>query len=338
MENINKILSEIPESEKTATVVLLVEIIGVLQKEIQELKDEIARLKGNPPKPKLKPSTTSKIDKAVRKKTSRRKKRRAKKTVAVEIHNTVELHPENIPEGSEFLWYRDYTVQDIVIKANNTKYRRGVWKTPSGEIIRGKFPEPIKGHYGEKLKSYILYLYHELHVTQPLIFSHLNEIGVNISEGQINNILIENQDIFHNEKEELLEVGLRISPHIVSDDTGLRHKGKNGYCTHIGNELFAYFKSSDSKSRINFLEIMRGKNTDYCINGYAILYYEEQKLSNHKLMLLKRSKGKKFNTRSEWLTYLKQLGIRDEFHIKKATEGAPIHSFICLFTEWLSLA
>ena len=51
--------------------------------------------------------------------------------------------------------------------------------------------------------------------------------------------------------EKILETGLRYSNHICADDTGLRHKGKNGYSTHIGNQFFAYFKSSYSKSRLN---------------------------------------------------------------------------------------
>ena len=76
-------IPDIPESEKTPIVLLLLEIIENQRQEIQSLKDEIARLKGNPPKPKLKPSTTIEIDKAERaksaggaskKKTSRRKR------------------------------------------------------------------------------------------------------------------------------------------------------------------------------------------------------------------------------------------------------------------------
>ncbi|MEW6352477.1 MAG: hypothetical protein AB1646_25795, partial [Thermodesulfobacteriota bacterium] len=42
-------------------------------------------------------------------------------------------------------------------------------------------------------------------------------------------------------QDEILRVGLEISDYINVDDTGARHKGKNGYCTHIGNELFAWF-------------------------------------------------------------------------------------------------
>lgn len=86
----------------------------------------------------------------------------------------------------------------------------------------------------------------------------MHEHKIYISTGKVNDVLIKGNEIFHKEKELLLEIGLRISPYIVVDDTGMRHLGENGYCTHIGNEWFAYFESSYSKSRINFLEILRG--------------------------------------------------------------------------------
>ncbi len=44
--------------------------------------------------------------------------------------------------------------------------------------------------------------------------------------------------------------------YVHADDTGARHDGKNGYCTHIGNELFAWFSGTESKSRINFLSCL----------------------------------------------------------------------------------
>jgi len=77
-------IPDIPESEKTPIVLLLLEIIADCRLEIQQLKDEVARLKGNPVKPKLKPSKTIDLDKSERKsrsnnskkKTSRRKKRK----------------------------------------------------------------------------------------------------------------------------------------------------------------------------------------------------------------------------------------------------------------------
>ena len=84
--------------------------------------------------------------------------------------------------------------------------------------------------------------------------------------------MTEKHDSFHQEKEDILKTALTYSDYVVSDDTGARHAGKNGFCTHVGNEFFAYFKSSRRKNRINFLEILRGENTDYILNDDAFNY------------------------------------------------------------------
>ena len=49
-------IADIPEEERTPLVVTLIEIIQLQQEQIQALKDEIARLKGQKPRPKIKPS------------------------------------------------------------------------------------------------------------------------------------------------------------------------------------------------------------------------------------------------------------------------------------------
>ena len=89
-------------------------------------------------------------------------------------------------------------------------------------------------------------------------------MGIDISAGQLNNLLIEEKDRFHQEKDRILTVGLQVSGYINVDDTGARHEGKNGYCTHIGNESFSWFESTGSKNRINFLKLMRAGHSDYC--------------------------------------------------------------------------
>jgi len=47
-----------------------------------------------------------------------------------------------------------------------------------------------------------------------------------------------------------------MSDHLHCDDTSARHKGKAAVCTHIGNEWFASFSTTDSKSRLNFLRLL----------------------------------------------------------------------------------
>jgi hypothetical protein len=103
-------------------------------------------------------------------------------------------------------------------------------------------------------------------VTQPLLCEQLREWGIEISSGQMNALLQEGKERFHSEKDGLLSTGLALSAYVTVDDTGARHQGKNGYVTHIGNEYFAWFQSTRSKSRINFLELLRAGHSDYQIN------------------------------------------------------------------------
>jgi hypothetical protein len=112
------------------------------------------------------------------------------------------------------------------------------------------------------------------------------------------------------------------------DDTGARHDGKNGYCTHIGNELFAWFQSTDSKSRINFLELLRAGQKDYVINEDALEYMNNQGLTKSILHLLEDHYKKRFDDLSEWETHLQELQIVNHRHIKIATEGALIGSVL----------
>jgi hypothetical protein len=66
--------------------------------------------------------------------------------------------------------------------------------------------------------------------------------------------LLDKQDIFHKEKNNILQTGLEVSPYVTVDDSGARHKGKNGYVTHIGNEFFGWFeKVSHQKVELTFL-------------------------------------------------------------------------------------
>ena len=53
-------IPEIREDERTPLVTALLEIIRIQQEQIQELRDEIARLKGQKPKPKIMPSVLEK--------------------------------------------------------------------------------------------------------------------------------------------------------------------------------------------------------------------------------------------------------------------------------------
>lgn len=328
---VTQIINLIPEEEKTATAVQLIEIIQTQSEQIQLLKDEIARLKGEKGKPEIKPSD---LGKSKKKNPSQEGSKRPgsvkkKKNKFIKIHKTETIRPAEIPEGSRFKGYQDYIVQDILIEPCNTKYRLERWETPDGENLTGQLPDDVIGsHFGAGLRRFILYQHWHAHVTQPLIQEQLADIGIDISSGQINRILIENKEEFHAEKENVLQVGIEVSDYLNVDDTGARHKGNNGYCTHIGNEYFASFESTEGKSRINFLKVLRNGYSDCVINADALAYMASQKLPRLHISQLLSMPSTVIEDEEKWENVLKGIGIRTSRHVQIVTEGALIGSVI----------
>jgi hypothetical protein len=336
MLKIDKIKQDVPDEDReNPTVILLLEILEqqaeenlLLKEQIQQIRDENARLKKQKPKPKIKSSQMPKDPKDKDPSGKRPGSTKKKKTAELKIHKTERIAPESIPPGSRYKGVKPYTVQGIQIVNHNIRYELEQWLTPEGNIVSGQLPSEINGHFNNTIITYVLYQYHHCHVTQPLLLEQLHEWGVDISAGQVNNILIENRETFHNEKDSLLPAGLQSSSYINVDDTGARHAGKNGYCTHIGNNFFAWFSSTNSKSRINFLQLLRTGNTDYILNEDAFDYMQGQRLPKNAFNFLKKNSAKEFPDSEKWNDHLHSLGITKPRHIKIATEGALFGSIL----------
>lgn len=329
-------LGKVPEEQRSPLVTQLLHVIEQQIKEIQQLKDEIARLKEHKGKPKIPPSRLEKEpeDKENKEKSSKAKRpgsQKRSKTKELIIHETRSIAPEEIPEGSTQVGHDDYIVQGLKIELYNIRYRLECWCTPEGKRIKGELPRTVEGHFSAELRSFALQQHYHCHVTQPLLLEELREMGVDISSGQVNRILTEHNDDFHREKGEVLCAGLDVSSYINVDDTGARHAGKNGYCTHIGNELFAWFESTGSKSRINFLELLskgHESHVDYVINDDALEYIKGQSFPQHLLALLGTDANSHFESKEDWKAHLKQIGVTKERHVRIATQGALLGSIL----------
>ncbi len=328
-------IPHIPDEEPTPLVATLLEIIHLLQEQSQALRDEIAWLKGEKPRPKIKPS---KLEDGSRgngeKRDNGKRPGSAKRSKSGElvIHETVMVRAEGVPADSTFKGYEDYTVQGLVLGARNTLFRRERWQTPDGDSIVAPLPQEVQalggGHFDISLIRFILYQYYHAHVTQPLIVEQMQELGIEISTGQVNRIINEGHDRFHCEKDEVLRAGLEVSGYVNVDDTGARHKGKNGYCTHIGNELFAWFQSTESKSRINFLGLLRAGLEDYVLNAEALEYMRANDLPAAQREGLAAADQRSYANEAEWQATLAALNIIQERHIRIATEGALLGSVL----------
>ncbi len=334
-------LPDIPEQDQTPVVKALLGLTEQLIERVQQqdeeialLKDEINILKGEKKRPVFK---GSKLDKNTESnhssKPSSRKRPgsgKRKKTQKLVIHEDKVIKPDApLPPGSRFKGYRNFIVQDLNIESHNIRYRLEYWVTPQNESITGQLPDSVSNqHFGPQLISYILYQYHHCQTTQPLLLEQLREWGIDISSGQINQILLQGQDAFHAEKDDCLQAGLAASSYVTVDDSGARHQGKNGFVTHIGNHLFGWFQSTDSKSRINFLELLRAGKTDYYLSDAALDYMKKQSLPEKPFKQLSSLKGESFADKEAWLKLLERLSITNSRHQRFATEGALLGSVL----------
>jgi len=320
----------IMERDRTPLVDQLVDIINEQNRRLDLLADEVKRLKDLKTKPKLKPSKLKDSEKQAQKESRKANQNKSnKQSKNKPINRTEIIKAENVPAGARFKGYRNYRVQELIIRVENILYKLERWQFPDGKYVVAKLPSSIsRSHFGSVLKAYALHQHHHQCVTQPLLLAQLREWGVNISNGQLSRLLIENKDSFHKEKDAILKAGLSVSSYVHTDDTGARHDGKNGYCTHIGNELFAWFKSTNSKSRINFLELLRLENEDYYLNKESFAYMKRYKVAPWIQDKLKSYTKKQFNNKSEWEKCLNHLGITNKHYVRLVTESALIGSIL----------
>jgi transposase IS66 family protein len=328
----NFALPEIGPEERTPVVESLLASLRVVLDRVQELeatnqqlRDEIAVLKGQKPRPLLRPSqleTPPPRPEGAAGRPRPGSTKRAKNS-QLRITHEVVLHPDPLPAGAVFQELEPYVVQELTIACQVTRYWRARYRLPTGTSLLAPLPAAgLPGqHFGPTLISYCLYQYHHAHVTQPLLLEQLRDFGIDISAGQLNRILTEDREAFHQEKADVLATGLARASYVGVDDTGARHQGRNGSCTTIGNDQFAIFETTASKSRLNFLEVLQGPLRTYVVNEAAHAYWHDQELSA--TVIDKLSRGPlRFTDTAAWHAHLDALGIQAQRYVRLATEGA----------------
>jgi hypothetical protein len=163
-------------------------------------------------------------------------------------------------------------------------------------------------------------------VTVERLATQLQAFGISISKRQVMRLLIDRHVAFLTESRDVLRAGLQSASWITVDDTGARHAGGNGFCTQIGNNTFTWFGTRTSKSRLNFLDLLRAGHTDYVVNEAALEYMRSRSLAGPVTSRLATARASRFADRSAWEAHLQRLGIADlevtPDPVRIATEGA----------------
>src|SRR6202051_1989735 len=276
-----------------------------LQRLVAALRDEIARLKGGPGRPNLKPSGMERgTDPKPPGSPGERKRPRGSTRSKLAIHEERTVTVVAPPRGSRFKGYTSFVVQDLMIRPHVVNFRCERWQTPQGETTTAPLPGGFSGHFGPELRRFVLGQYHAGQVTVPRLLTLLQALGIVISKRQLMRLLIADQDGFLAEARDVLRAGLASAAWITVDDTGARHKAANGFCTQIGHTHFTWVGTTDSKSRGNFLALLRAGHGDYVVNTEALAYMRQRALSGPVVARLAEHKDRFFADRTAWTAHL----------------------------------
>jgi len=291
IEYLSHIKPEMFEDTKVQTVIaLLLNVIESEQKEIkefkqivQQLRDEIARLKGEHGKPNILPNTKQNISSQEHieaKKKWNKESKKDKMTFDKKIH--CPLDKTNLPIDLVYKGTETVISQDIIFQRNNIEYTVEIWHSPSeNKTYRALPPTDYTGYFGNSLKTFCILMHYGLDVTRNKLLKFVSSIGITMSDGSLQNILTENHQMWIEEKNDLLRNGLK-SLFLQTDTTGAKVHGQN-YRTHIFvSEFFTVFSTMPTKSRLDILRALQGESEKGLIlqnNETALKFFDHYKIS-----------------------------------------------------------
>jgi hypothetical protein len=258
-----------------------------LRAENQRLRDEINRLKGEQGKPTIKGNTSppgkatnysSEQERWTPKEWTKEKKIAA---LPVDREEVRRVDPAILPADAEFKGYEDVIVQDLIFRPDTVRFRKEKFHSPGEhKTYLAPVPPGYEGQFGPGIKALSLALAFGANVSEPKILELFTEAGIQISAGEVSNLLIHGQEQFHAEKDAVVEAGLRSRPWQHLDQTSTRVNGQNHNCQILCNPLYTALFTTPSKDRLSVLDVLRnGRPRVFLLNDRAERWLEQAGLS-----------------------------------------------------------
>ncbi|MDP1546943.1 MAG: transposase [Anaerolineales bacterium] len=282
-------LNAIQEENARELVKRLLNMVEQLSREVRELRvenqrlrDEVNRLKGEQGKPDIKGNKAPlpKIDHSSE--TERHKKRtRHKKSKKVEVRidreEILKVDAQQLPADAEYKGCEKVVVQDIEIRtANVLFYKEKYYSASKRKTYLAQLPAGYGGQFGPGIKSLILTMYFGVGTSEPKIREFLENMGVQISKGEVSDLLIQKQADFHAESEAVYEAGLYSSPWQQSDHTETRVNGQRQHCQVVCNPVYSSYHTRPKADRLTALDVLRqGRKRIFLLNEEAYGYLEK---------------------------------------------------------------
>ena len=175
---------------------LLEEVMADLraaQAEIQRLRDENNRLKGEQGQPKIKPNKPPEATDHSSEK-ERRKPRSWKKgtkvpQIQIDREQVLRVDPAILPPDAAFKGYEEVVVQDVVVHTDNVLFRKEKFYSPSQrKTYLAELPPGYQGEFGPGVREVAIIFAFACQMPEPKILERFHQVGVQIYAGQISNL------------------------------------------------------------------------------------------------------------------------------------------------------
>jgi hypothetical protein len=236
-----------------------------LRKEVGELRDEVNRLKGEQGRPQIKPKQKKSQDHSSeqeRQVSKRWRKGRKNNQIRIDREEWLRVEPSQLPADAEFKGYTESIVQDLQIGTDNVRFvKEKYYSASERRTFTAPQPKGYEGQFGPGVRSLVVTLYYAGGMTEPKIAEFLAQFGILISDGQISNLLIKDQESWHTEKDAVWRAGLESSEWQHMDDTATRVNGENQHCHVLCNPFYTAYFTRPGKDRLTLIHLLQGTET-----------------------------------------------------------------------------
>lgn len=256
-----------------------------LRETVQQLRDEVARLKGEQGKPLVRPQATrgnhSSEGERPADPAAARRPRPDQRLLLVVREVVCPVDRARLPADAVPLGSVAHVVQEVVLYGEQVRYLREQWyAASSGHTYLGPLPVGVRGHFGAQVKALALLLYHASGLSEPKILELLGSVGLRVSAGTLSGWLVGDLAGLHGEAAAVYRAGLASAPWQQIDDTLTRVNGENYHCQVVCNPLYASYHTVAGKDRLSIVDVLRpGQAGTYRCNEPALAWLERVGMS-----------------------------------------------------------
>jgi hypothetical protein len=248
------------------------------QEEIQRLRDEVNRLKGEQRKPTFKPKValppTDHSSEQERRQPQDWRKGSKQDRIVIDREQVLTVDRALLPPDAEFKGYEQQLVQDLALHSDNVLFRREKWYSRAERrSYLAALPAGYRGQFGPGLRALTLALYYAGQMSEAKILELYRSVGVQLSAGEVSNLLVKEHEEFHAEREAVALAGLASSPWQHLDDTETRVNGQPQHCHILCNPLYTAYTTLPAKDRVSVVRVLaRWSTPRFRINAQAQAY------------------------------------------------------------------